>query len=92
MRVRGYVRKYSDAPITFLLKARRPEKYRDRARSSSRPAWYGYRTVCSATDSVIAGENGALSTPMACEGLIARDRSAPPPTAITSGAFDLRVG
>jgi hypothetical protein len=36
-----------------------PETYRDRARSSSRPAWYGKPDGCSTTDGVIAGENGA---------------------------------
>src|SRR6266545_4396474 len=36
-RVCGYVQKYSDALLICLLKARRPEKYRDRARLEHAP-------------------------------------------------------
>jgi len=35
-KISGYVRRYSDALLIFLLKARRPEKYRDRIVANGR--------------------------------------------------------
>ena len=47
----GTQRKYSDALLQFLLRARRPEQFRDRAAAPPAPADTGFRVV-------IRDENG----------------------------------
>ena len=41
-KISGYVRRSSDALLIFLLKARRPEKYRDRIKATQ--IWVGLKS------------------------------------------------